>query len=98
MKSIFPFLLLVTSNVFSQQKELDSLFATQKNFSGVVLIAEKSKPVYYNAFGYREFENKIPLQTSDIFELASVSKQFTAKDIDFNEGSSNTVSGILPCK
>lgn len=78
MKSIFPFLLLVTSNVFSQQKELDSLFATQKNFSGVVLIAEKSKPVYYNAFGYREFENKIPLQTSDIFELASVSKQFTA--------------------
>ena len=63
---------------FAQQQQLDSLFAAQKDFSGVVLIAENGKPVYQKAFGYREFENKIPLQTTDIFELASVSKQFTA--------------------
>lgn len=78
MKNILPFLLLVTYNVFSQQKKLDSLFAAQKNFSGVVLIAENNKPIYYKAFGYREFEKQIPLKKSDIFELASVSKQFTA--------------------
>jgi len=78
MKNILPFLLLVTCNVFSQQEKLDSLFAVQKDFSGVVLIAENSKPVYYKTFGYREFENQIPLQKTDIFELASVSKQFTA--------------------
>ena len=78
MKNIFPFLLLVTSNVFSQQKNIDSLFASQKDFSGVVLIAENGKLVYQKAFGYRESEKQIPLQTSDIFELASVSKQFTA--------------------
>ena len=57
---------------------MDSLFAAQKDFSGVVLIAENGKPVYHKAFGYREFADQIPLQTSDIFELASVSKQFTA--------------------
>jgi CubicO group peptidase (beta-lactamase class C family) len=44
----------------------------------VILIAEKGNPIYHKAFGYREFADQIPLQTSDIFELASVSKQFTA--------------------
>ena len=78
MKNIFLFLLIISNNTFSQQEKLDSFFAAQKDFSGVVLIADKGKPVYQKAFGYREFENKIPLQTTDIFELASVSKQFTA--------------------
>jgi CubicO group peptidase (beta-lactamase class C family) len=78
MKNIFLLFLLVTSNVFSQQEKLDLLLAAQKDFSGVVLIAEKGRSVYYKAFGYREFADQIPLQTSDIFELASVSKQFTA--------------------
>jgi len=78
MRYFLLFLLFVTNNAFSQQEELDSLFTAQKDFSGVVLIAENSKPVYYKAFGYREFENQIPLRASDIFELASVSKQFTA--------------------
>ena len=78
MKNIFLFLLLVTYNAFSQGEKLDSLFAAQKDFSGVVLLAENGKPVYHKSFGYREFADQIPLQTSDIFELASVSKQFTA--------------------
>lgn len=65
------------------EKQIDSLFAAQINpigtgFSGVVLVAEKGKPIYQKAFGYREFANQTPLQVSDIFELASVSKQFTA--------------------
>lgn len=78
MRYFLLFLLFVTNNIFSQQEKLDSLFTAQKNFSGVVLIAENSKPVYYKAFGFREFETQIPLQRTDIFELASVSKQFTA--------------------
>jgi CubicO group peptidase (beta-lactamase class C family) len=78
MKNIFLFFLLITYNAFSQQEKFDSLFASQNDFSGVVLIAEKGKPVYHKAFGYREFENQIPLKNTDIFELASVSKQFTA--------------------
>ncbi len=85
---LFLFLLPVFSlaqPVSSQQleKKIDSLFAAQKNtistgFSGVVLVAENGTPIYQKAFGYRDFANQIPLQASDIFELASVSKQFTA--------------------
>jgi CubicO group peptidase (beta-lactamase class C family) len=78
MKAIFIFVVFIAQFSFSQQKEFDSLFIAQKDFSGVILIAENNKPIYYKAFGYREFENQVPLQTSDIFELASVSKQFTA--------------------
>jgi len=78
MLKCFLLFLFVPFFSFAQQKQLDSLFSAQKNFSGVVLIAENGKPIYQKAFGYREFENTIPLQTSDIFELASVSKQFTA--------------------
>ncbi|TMI90531.1 MAG: beta-lactamase family protein [Bacteroidetes bacterium] len=78
MKNIFLFLLIISNNTFSQQEKLDSFFAAQKDFSGVVLIADNGKPVYQKAFGYREFADQIPLQTTDIFELASVSKQFTA--------------------
>ncbi len=57
---------------------IDSLLRLQEDFSGVVLVAEKGKPVYYKAIGYREFAKNIPVRSTDVFELASVSKQFTA--------------------
>ena len=78
MKIILFCFLFTSLFVNGQKQHVDSLFAAQKDFSGVVLIAENNKPVYHKAFGYREFEDHIPVQNSDIFELASVSKQFTA--------------------
>ncbi len=56
---------------------LDSLFALHPRFSGVVLVAEQGQPVYHRAFGNRNNEQSLPNDTSTIFELASVSKQFT---------------------
>ncbi|MEO7529974.1 MAG: serine hydrolase domain-containing protein [Sediminibacterium sp.] len=55
---------------------LQSAFMNSR-FSGVVLLAEKGKIKYERAVGYRNFATQTPLQTTDIFELASVSKQFT---------------------
>lgn len=58
-----------------------------QHFSGVLLIAENARPddpvgrgniIYQKAVGYSEFANKKSLKETDIFELASVSKQFTA--------------------
>ncbi|GAB3950942.1 serine hydrolase [Spirosoma harenae] len=63
------------------EKELDALFASEPDFSGVILVADKGKPIYKKAFGYKNFETKEPITTSTIFELASVSKQFTAMTI-----------------
>lgn len=41
-------------------------------------MADRGKPVYFQAIGYREYASKLLLKKTDIFELASVSKQFTA--------------------
>ena len=78
MKSILTCVLFISFLVNGQQNQFDSLFAAASDFSGVIIVAENGKPVYQKAFGYREFEPQIPLEASDIFELASVSKQFTA--------------------
>ncbi|WP_336517214.1 serine hydrolase domain-containing protein [Pollutibacter soli] len=56
----------------------DSVMDAEKEFNGVVLVADQGKPVYHKAFGYRDLNVRTPLLASDIFELASVSKQFTA--------------------
>ena len=47
-------------------------------FSGVLLVAQKGKPIFYQAKGIRDLKTGAALQKTDIFELASVSKQFTA--------------------
>ncbi len=83
-KYLLFILILVTGALRSQSPKyvvIDSIIkvaADNNKFSGVVLIAEKGNIKYEQAFGYRDFANKIPLQKKDVFELASVSKQFTA--------------------
>lgn len=56
---------------------LDSLM-TSTDLSAVLLVADKGKVVYHNASGFKNFDTKEPLDTASIFELASVTKQFTA--------------------
>jgi CubicO group peptidase (beta-lactamase class C family) len=68
----------------SNEKKLDSLFSklySQKKFNGNILVAEKGKVVYQNSFGLANEETKENLTENSIFELASVSKQFTAMGI-----------------
>lgn len=50
-------------------------------FNGTILIAEKGKPIYQKAFGMAVEETKTPNNIDTVFELASVSKQFTAMGI-----------------
>lgn len=80
LSTLFVLLILLISPLFAQQKILESalLQAESNGFSGVVLVAEDGKILLEKAIGLRSFENKIPLQSTDVFELASLSKQFTA--------------------
>jgi CubicO group peptidase (beta-lactamase class C family) len=65
-----------TSSV--QVAALDSIMNTTPEFNGVVLVADQGTPVFFKAYGYRDMLAKTPLDTGDIFELASISKTFTA--------------------
>jgi CubicO group peptidase (beta-lactamase class C family) len=76
----YGFLLLLPLTVTSQISIADKAFevAETKGFSGVLLLTIDGKVVFEKVAGYRSYEQKIPLLTTDIFEMASVSKQFTA--------------------
>ncbi len=85
MRIYFLFAVLTLCSLADAQpvkyKTVDSILinaATKDRFSGVVLIAEKGKIKYEKAFGFRHFATQSPLEITDIFEMASVSKQFTA--------------------
>ena len=83
MKKIFLILLVLIANNLLAQKtqKLDSLFqklSSNKEFNGNVLIAEKGQVIYKNSFGLANETSKEKLNENSIFELASVSKQFTA--------------------
>ena len=60
---------------------IDSLMTRlhrDEGFDGNVLIADKGRIIYEKSFGYANAERKIPLTENSIFNLASISKVFTA--------------------
>lgn len=65
-------------------KSVDSI-ATKRHkqgiFNGVVLVAEYGLPIYSKAFGFANFKTKELLTEHSVFQLASVSKMFTATAI-----------------
>lgn len=79
------YLNLDRSRIEQQQHRLDSTFnrlVKLTGFNGTVLFAEKGRLVYQNAFGYADVKRKRdPFTTDSQFELASVSKMFTAAAI-----------------
>ena len=61
--------------------KIDSFFTSRykhRAFNGTVLIAEKGRIVYENAFGFANFKEKDSLKTNSVFQLASVSKPLTS--------------------
>ena len=65
-------------------QSLDSLmkvYTKRFRFHGNVLVSYNRMLSYSKAFGTGDFENNIPLQIDSRFQLASVSKQFTAAAI-----------------
>lgn len=68
-------------NLIYKQHQFDSLFTfivKEKDFNGSFLIARGNDILYENVAGYSNFTNKKPLDIHTSFEIASVSKMFTA--------------------
>lgn len=85
---LFIIYLVVLTCIYGQadqdnqlEKSIDSLVLEQvkPNEPGVaILIAKKGKIVYEKAFGSANLELNVPLQPDMIFQIGSVTKQFTA--------------------
>jgi len=87
MKKILLLLLFIPVFATAQKDHAKLLqeYMTGQNkyfqFNGTILVAEKGKPIYQQALGYADYNTKRMLNDSSVFELASVSKQFTAMGI-----------------
>ena len=81
-----PFLIERYSEKDTQKvgHKLDSLLQRinkRNDFNGSLLVAKNGKILYSNQVGYADFRKKEAINESSLFQLASVSKQFTAAAI-----------------
>src|SRR5690606_34865274 len=44
----------------------------------VLLVAQKGEVIYHKAFGMADLELNVPMQPDMVFEIGSITKQFTA--------------------
>lgn len=59
---------------------LQPLLATN-NFSGVILISSRGRTLFEKGYGYASIEHQVPNAPQSVFQIASVSKPFTAAAI-----------------
>ncbi|MBS1645743.1 MAG: beta-lactamase family protein [Bacteroidetes bacterium] len=67
-----------------KQQVLDSIFSAdykQGTFNGCVAVMCQDTLVYQQAFGYENIKSKTSLSNESVFQLASVSKTFTAVSV-----------------
>ena len=72
------------SKTIRVKQKLDSLLKRihkRNDFHGSILVAKKGKIVYQNQIGTADFQKRTALTKSSAYQLASVSKQFTAASI-----------------
>ena len=71
--------------VFTEKTNLvDSFFteiSSKNGFNGTVLVSDNDQVIFKKAYGYADFKTKDTLTENSIFQLASVSKQFTAVSV-----------------
>ena len=70
--------------IAKKSKRIDRIFKNlykRYRFNASVLFSEKGRIIYKNAFGMADFKYKKELNTHSAFQLASVSKMFTAMAI-----------------
>ena len=72
---------IIDSRLLLQLDSLTNVYASSLGFSGNVLVAIDGLNIFEKSLNYADPITKRPLQASSIFQLASVSKQFTAAAI-----------------
>jgi CubicO group peptidase (beta-lactamase class C family) len=70
-----------TKNVRNKLDSLLKRINKRHDFHGAILVAKNEKIVYNSQIGFADFKKETSLNETSIFQLASVSKQFTAAAI-----------------
>lgn len=87
MKNIALFLIIavnLSAQIKFSESEMDSLilpFVKDTTFSGVLLIGNPNEILFKKAYGYANYELEVPNKVDYVFNVASISKQFTGAAI-----------------
>lgn len=60
------------------EKELEDILEVTKAAGFAIAIVEKNEIVYARGFGYRDYENKIPMDANTLLAIGSSTKAFTS--------------------
>lgn len=74
----------ITVNAQGKKDQLEKFFHyynANGMFNGVVLAAEEGKIFFNKSYGFSDFENKIPFDSSSVFAIGSITKPYTATAI-----------------
>ena len=77
----FPFAVSAQSDYTQKLRQFMTGERDYFRFNGNVMVIKQRKVIYKQTLGYADYSAKRPLNDSSAFELASVSKQFTAMGI-----------------
>jgi CubicO group peptidase (beta-lactamase class C family)/uncharacterized protein YneR len=82
-KLLLLIIFLIVNSTFSQnlEQKIDAMAseAYPENGPGVsILVAKDGKVMYQKAFGNASLELNVPMTTGNVFEIGSITKQFTA--------------------
>lgn len=72
---------ILASDIIERLDSLVEVFTVRNRFSGNVLVAFEGSEIFNKSVGYADPLKKEPVKPETIFQLASVSKQFTAAAI-----------------
>lgn len=75
------FLTFFSTSAQSLSTELDKIATEHFQYNqpgGVILIAKNGNEIYKKAFGMANLENQVAMKTNMVFEIGSITKQFTA--------------------
>jgi len=88
LKSVLTLILgcasIATISAQNLEADIDELVSNMYPADGTgisLLVAKKGKTIYKKAFGKANLELDVPMATDNVFELASITKQFTAVSI-----------------
>jgi CubicO group peptidase (beta-lactamase class C family) len=69
------------NNIEQKKKKIDSIikaYASINKFNGTALIHEQNKNIFEKSYGWQDAEKKIPNQDKSVYQIASLTKSFTA--------------------
>lgn len=66
------------SQDISKMEEILNLYTSQYKFNGTVLVAHKGKILLDRGYGYRSLKDSVKHDPNSVFQIGSVTKQFTA--------------------